>query len=43
LEHFFRVDSLVRIDGLALDVEKLFGENWWSLVNGDSGSVEGPT
>jgi len=40
LDHFLGVISLVRVNRLSLDVEEIFGEDWGSMINWDSGTIE---
>lgn len=40
LDHLLRVDTRPRVDGLTLDVQEVFSEDWGSLVDGFAGAVE---
>ncbi len=43
LDHLLWVDSLVGVDGLTLDIEELFSENWRAMINRRARSVERAT
>lgn len=40
LNHFLRILSLIRVNGLALNVKEVFGENLRSLIDGLAGTIE---
>jgi len=40
LNHFLRVDTGERVDGLTLDVQEVLGQDGGTLVDGLTGSVE---
>lgn len=41
LNHFLGVVSLVGVDGFTVNIEELFGQNWGTFIDGNTGTIEG--